>query len=211
MSVERAHGQLELAEGRWQTAIKGRAQPAPDAGYARRLRALAMPPRRSRRRTATRGGGLRLAAGPGVAAAQELRPAPWRVSLAPADVLGAVRRGGRGPESRAHRSECRSPSRRRSDSSRPPRGNSRTRWRRAAASAHPGRLRQQRRRRRSRSRRRSSTLRRFQQSAQRSAGFRLVGTPRGCAGLAESSLAAPIRPRSGCRRRVEGEPCPWGP
>ena len=44
MSVERAHGQLELAEGRWQTAIQGHAQPPPDAGYARRLRALADAP-----------------------------------------------------------------------------------------------------------------------------------------------------------------------
>jgi hypothetical protein len=41
MSVERGRAQLELAEGRWQTAIKEDAQPPPDAGYARRLRALA--------------------------------------------------------------------------------------------------------------------------------------------------------------------------
>ena len=41
MSVERAREQLELAEGRWQTAVKEHAQPPPDAGYARRLRALA--------------------------------------------------------------------------------------------------------------------------------------------------------------------------
>ena len=30
-----------FAEGRWQTAIEEHAQPPPDAGYARRLRALA--------------------------------------------------------------------------------------------------------------------------------------------------------------------------
>ena len=41
MSVDRAREQLELAEGRWQTAIKEHAQPPPDNGYARRLRALA--------------------------------------------------------------------------------------------------------------------------------------------------------------------------
>ena len=41
MSVDPAREQLELAEGRWQTAIKEHAQPPPDTGYARRLRALA--------------------------------------------------------------------------------------------------------------------------------------------------------------------------
>ncbi len=41
MSVERAREQLELAEGRWQTAVKEHAQPPPDAGDTRRLRALA--------------------------------------------------------------------------------------------------------------------------------------------------------------------------
>ena len=41
MSVERAREQLELAEGRWHGAIKEHTQPPPDAGYARRLRALA--------------------------------------------------------------------------------------------------------------------------------------------------------------------------
>ena len=36
--------------------------------------------------TCPRGGGLRLASGPAWLPPQELRPAPWRASLAPADV-----------------------------------------------------------------------------------------------------------------------------
>jgi hypothetical protein len=41
MSVDRAKEQLELAEGRWQAAIREHSQPPPDAGFSRRLRALA--------------------------------------------------------------------------------------------------------------------------------------------------------------------------
>src|ERR1700759_1694588 len=40
MSVERAREQLELAEGRWQTAVKEHAQPPPDAASPRGRRAL---------------------------------------------------------------------------------------------------------------------------------------------------------------------------
>ncbi len=86
MSVERAREQLELAEGRWQTAIKEHAQPRPDAGYARRLRALADAAAQEQaayRYAEEQGFGWR--PGPAWLPPQELRPAPWRSSLAPAD------------------------------------------------------------------------------------------------------------------------------
>ena len=84
--VERAREQLELAEGRWQSAIKEHAQPPPDAGYARRLRALA--DAAAQEQTAYRyaeeqGFGWR--PGPGWLPPQELRDAPWRSSLATED------------------------------------------------------------------------------------------------------------------------------
>jgi len=41
VSIERAKEQLELSEGRWENAIREHAQPPPDAGFSRRLRALA--------------------------------------------------------------------------------------------------------------------------------------------------------------------------
>ena len=41
MSVDRAKEQLELAEGRWQAAISEHSQAPPDAGFSRRLRAVA--------------------------------------------------------------------------------------------------------------------------------------------------------------------------
>jgi hypothetical protein len=41
VSVEQAKQQFELGEGRWETAIRDHAQPPPNAGFARRLRALA--------------------------------------------------------------------------------------------------------------------------------------------------------------------------
>jgi hypothetical protein len=44
VSVDCARERLELAEGRWQSAIKEHAQPPLDAGYARRLRVLADAP-----------------------------------------------------------------------------------------------------------------------------------------------------------------------
>jgi hypothetical protein len=87
MSVERAREQLELAEGRWQSAIKEHAQPPPDAGYARRLRALAdaaAQEQASYRYAEDQGFGWRQ--GPAWLPPQELRPAPWRPSLAPAGV-----------------------------------------------------------------------------------------------------------------------------
>ena len=86
MSVERAREQLELAEGRWQTAVKEHAQPPPDAGYARRLRALADAAAQEQaayRYAEEEGFGWR--PGPAWLPPQELRPAPWRASLAPAD------------------------------------------------------------------------------------------------------------------------------
>ncbi|MFZ0379615.1 MAG: hypothetical protein WAL38_17435 [Solirubrobacteraceae bacterium] len=87
MSVERAREQLELAEGRWQSAIKEHAQPPPGAGYARRLRALADAAAQEQaayRYAEEQGFGWR--PGPAWLPPQELRPAPWRSSLAPADV-----------------------------------------------------------------------------------------------------------------------------
>ena len=86
MSVDTAREQLELAEGRWQTAIKEHAQPPPDTGYARRLRALADAAAQEQaayRYAEEQGFGWR--PGPAWLPPQELRPAPWRESLAPAD------------------------------------------------------------------------------------------------------------------------------
>lgn len=40
MSVERAKEQLELSERRWESAVRKHAQPPPDNGFVRRLRAL---------------------------------------------------------------------------------------------------------------------------------------------------------------------------
>ena len=41
MSIEQAKEQPELSEGRWENAIREHSQPPPDAGFSRRLRALA--------------------------------------------------------------------------------------------------------------------------------------------------------------------------
>lgn len=87
MSVDNAREQLELAEGRWQAAIKEHAQPPPDAGYARRLRALADAAAQEQaayRYADEQGFGWR--PGPAWLPPQELRPASWRSVLAPADV-----------------------------------------------------------------------------------------------------------------------------
>jgi hypothetical protein len=87
MSVESAREQLELAEGRWQDAIKEHAQPPPDAGYARRLRALADAAAQEQaayRYAEEQGFGWR--PGPAWLPPQELRTASWRSALAPADV-----------------------------------------------------------------------------------------------------------------------------
>ncbi len=86
MSVERAKEQLELAEGRWESAIRDHAQPPPDAGFASRLRALADASAQEQvayRYAADQGFGWR--SGPAWLAPRELRPAPWRESLAAAE------------------------------------------------------------------------------------------------------------------------------
>lgn len=87
MTVEEARKQLELAEGRWLGAIKEHAQPPPDAGYARRLRALADAAAQESaayRYAEEQGFGWR--PGPAWLPPQELRPAPWRTKLAPVAV-----------------------------------------------------------------------------------------------------------------------------
>jgi hypothetical protein len=87
MSVERATEQLQIAEGRWQDAIKEHAQPPPDAGFARRLRALADAASQEHSAyayAAEQGFGWR--PGPAWLPPVELRPAPWRTSLAPAEL-----------------------------------------------------------------------------------------------------------------------------
>jgi hypothetical protein len=85
MSIDRAKEQLELAEGRWESAIREHAQPPPDAGFARRLRALADAAAQEQaayRYAAEEGFGWR--SGPAWLPPRELRPGPWRESLAPA-------------------------------------------------------------------------------------------------------------------------------
>jgi len=87
MSVERAREQLELSEGRWQDAVRDHTQPPPDAGFARRLRALADAAAQEQaayRYADEEGFGWR--PGPAWLPPQELRPAPWRSSIAPAHV-----------------------------------------------------------------------------------------------------------------------------
>ncbi len=86
MSADRAREQLELAEGRWQSAVKEHAQPPPDAGYARRLRALADAAAQEQaayRYAEERGFGWR--PGPAWLPPQELRDAAWRSTFAPQD------------------------------------------------------------------------------------------------------------------------------
>ena len=86
MSTERAREQLEFSEARWETAIRAPAQPSPDAGFTRRLRALvdaAAQEQAGYRHAADEGFGLR--PGPPWLPPHELRPAPWRSSLAPAE------------------------------------------------------------------------------------------------------------------------------
>jgi hypothetical protein len=86
MSIDRAREQLELAEGRWREAIGEHAQPPPDAGFARRLRALADAASQEQaayQYAAEQGFGWR--PGPAWLPPHELRPAPWRASLAPAE------------------------------------------------------------------------------------------------------------------------------
>lgn len=86
MSVEQAKEQLELAEGRWEDAIRRHWQPPPDAGFPRRLRALADAAAQEQtayRYAAEQGFGWR--PGPAWLPPHELRPAPWRETLAPAE------------------------------------------------------------------------------------------------------------------------------
>jgi hypothetical protein len=101
MSVERARQQLELSEGRWTEAVREHAQPPPDAGYVRRLRALADAAAQEQAAyafAAEQGFGWR--PGPPWLPPYELRAAPWRSSMAPADAwsrfddaVGALSRG----------------------------------------------------------------------------------------------------------------------
>ena len=87
MGVEQAKEQLELAEGRWESAIREHAQPPPEAGFARRLRALADAAAQEQaayRYAADEGFGWR--PGPAWLPPRELRPALWRASLAPVEV-----------------------------------------------------------------------------------------------------------------------------
>jgi hypothetical protein len=86
VSVERAKEQLELSEGRWESAIREHAQPPPDAGFARRLRALADAAAQEQAAygyAADQGFGWR--PGPAWLPPYELRLAPWRSSLAPVE------------------------------------------------------------------------------------------------------------------------------
>ena len=86
MSTERAREQLELSEGRWESAIRAHAQPPPDAGFTRRLRALADAAAQEQAAygyAAEEGFGWR--PGPTWLPPYELRPAPWRSSLAPTE------------------------------------------------------------------------------------------------------------------------------
>jgi hypothetical protein len=87
MSVERAREQLELSEGRWQDAVRDHTQPPPDAGFKRRLRALADAAAQEHaayRYADEQGFGWQ--PGPPWLPPRELRPAPWRSSIAPAHV-----------------------------------------------------------------------------------------------------------------------------
>jgi hypothetical protein len=87
MSVERAREQLELSEGRWQDAVRDHTQPPPDAGFKRRLRALADAAAQEQaayRYADEQGFGWQ--PGPPWLPPRELRPAPWRSSIAPAHV-----------------------------------------------------------------------------------------------------------------------------
>jgi hypothetical protein len=86
VSVERAREQLEISEGRWQGAVRDHAQPPPDAGFSRRLRALADAAAQEQaayKYADEQGFGWR--PGPAWIPPHEVRPAPWRESLAPAD------------------------------------------------------------------------------------------------------------------------------
>jgi hypothetical protein len=86
VSIDQAREQLEISEGLWLSAVREHAQPPPDAGFPRRLRALADA-------AAQEQAAYAYAAelefgwkpGPPWLPPQELRPAPWRSSLASAE------------------------------------------------------------------------------------------------------------------------------
>jgi hypothetical protein len=87
MTVDRVREQLGISESRWLDAVRDHAQPPPDAGFPRRLRALAdaASQEQAAYQYADREGfGWR--PGPAWIPPHELRPAQWRTSLAPADV-----------------------------------------------------------------------------------------------------------------------------
>ena len=87
MSVDRAREQVELSEGRWRDAVSEHAQPPPDAQFSRRLRALADAAAQEHAAygyAAEQGFGWQ--SGPAWLPPQELRPAPWRSSLARSEV-----------------------------------------------------------------------------------------------------------------------------
>jgi len=87
VSIDRAKEQLELSESRWREAVSGHSQPPPDARFSRRLRALADAAAQEQAayaHAAEEGFGWQ--PGPPWLPPHELRPAPWRSSLAPVDV-----------------------------------------------------------------------------------------------------------------------------
>jgi len=88
VSIDRAREQLEISEGRWLNAVREHAQPPPDAGFPRRrLRALADAAAQEQTAyayAAEQAFGWK--SGPPWLPPQELRPAPWRLSLASAEV-----------------------------------------------------------------------------------------------------------------------------
>jgi hypothetical protein len=88
MSIDQVKKQLELSESRWEAAVREHAQPPPDAGFARRLRALADAAAQEQVAylyATDQGCGWR--PGPTWLPPRELRPAAWRESLARADGL----------------------------------------------------------------------------------------------------------------------------
>jgi len=86
VSIDRAKEQLEISECRWLNAVREHAQPPPDAGFPRRLRALADASAQEQAAyayAAEQGFGWK--PGPPWLPPHELRPAPWRSSLASAE------------------------------------------------------------------------------------------------------------------------------
>ncbi len=76
--------QLELSEARWEAAGSEHAQPPPDAGFTRRVCALADAAAQEQaayRYADEQGFGWQ--SGPPWLPPRELRPAPWRPALAP--------------------------------------------------------------------------------------------------------------------------------